>query len=115
MPRAAFRSSQAPAATRRRRRTGAFACLSVVPYYNKPTQEGMYRHFRTIAESVDLPVLLYNVPGRTAADLATDTVLRLAEIPGISGIKDATSDMPRLVELRNRLPAGREFALYSGN
>jgi len=101
--------------TRFAKRTGAFACLSVVPYYNKPTQEGMYRHFRTIAESVDLPVLLYNVPGRTAADLATDTVLRLAEIPGISGIKDATSDMPRLVELRNRLPAGREFALYSGN
>jgi len=101
--------------TRFAKRAGASACLSVVPYYNKPTQEGMYRHFRTIAESVDLPVLLYNVPGRTAADLATDTVLRLAEIPGIAGIKDATSDMPRLVELRNRLPAGREFALYSGN
>jgi 4-hydroxy-tetrahydrodipicolinate synthase len=101
--------------TRFAKRAGASACLSVVPYYNKPTQEGMYRHFRTIAESVDLPVLLYNVPGRTAADLANDTVLRLAEIPGIAGIKDATSDMPRLVELRNRLPAGREFALYSGN
>jgi 4-hydroxy-tetrahydrodipicolinate synthase len=95
--------------------TGATACLSVVPYYNKPTQEGMYRHFRTIAESVDLPVLLYNVPSRTVADLATDTVLRLAEIPGIAGIKDATSDLPRLVDLRNRLPAGRKFALYSGN
>jgi 4-hydroxy-tetrahydrodipicolinate synthase len=101
--------------TRFAKRAGASACLSVVPYYNKPTQEGLYRHFRTIAESVDLPVLLYNVPSRTVADLATDTVLRLAEIPGIAGIKDATSDLPRLVDLRNRLPAGRKFALYSGN
>ena len=101
--------------TRFAKRAGATACLSVVPYYNKPTQEGMYRHFRTIAESVDLPVLLYNVPSRTVADLATDTVLRLAEIPGIAGMKDATSDLPRLVDLRNRLPAGRKFALYSGN
>jgi 4-hydroxy-tetrahydrodipicolinate synthase len=101
--------------TRFAKRAGASACLSVVPYYNKPTQEGMYRHFRAIAESVDLPVLLYNVPSRTIADLATETVLRLAEIPGIAGIKDATSDLPRLVDLRNRLPAGRKFALYSGN
>ena len=101
--------------TRFAKRAGATASLSVVPYYNKPTQEGMYRHFRTIAESVDLPVLLYNVPSRTVADLATDTVLRLAEIPGIAGMKDATSDLPRLVDLVNRLPAGRKFALYSGN
>lgn len=101
--------------TRFAKRAGAAACLSVVPYYNKPTQEGMYRHFRTIAESVDLPLLLYNVPSRTVADLATETVLRLAEIPGIGGMKDATSDLPRLVDLRNRLPAGRKFALYSGN
>ena len=101
--------------TRFAKRAGATACLSVVPYYNKPTQEGMYRHFRTIAESVDLPVWLYNVPSRTVADLATDTVLRLAEIPGIAGMKDATSDLPRLVDLRTRLPAGRKFALYSGN
>jgi 4-hydroxy-tetrahydrodipicolinate synthase len=97
------------------KRAGAAACLSVVPYYNKPTQEGMYRHFRTIAETVDLPLLLYNVPSRTVADLSNDTVLRLAEIPGIAGMKDATSDLPRLVDLRNRLPARREFALYSGN
>ena len=108
-------TSEALELTRFAKRAGASACLSVVPYYNKPTQEGMYRHFRTIAESVDLPVLLYNVPSRTVADLATDTVLRLAEIPGIAGIKDATSDLPRLVDLRNRLPAGRKFALYSGN
>ena len=101
--------------TRFAKAAGASACLSVVPYYNKPTQEGMYRHFRTIAETVDLPLLLYNVPSRTVADLANDTVLRLAEIPGIAGMKDATSDLVRLVDLRNRLPAGRKFALYSGN
>ena len=101
--------------TRFAKRAGALACLSVVPYYNKPTQDGMYRHFRTIAETVDLPLLLYNVPSRTVADLANDTVLRLAEIPGIVGMKDATSDLVRVVELRNRLPAGRDFALYSGN
>jgi 4-hydroxy-tetrahydrodipicolinate synthase len=101
--------------TRFAKRAGAAACLSVVPYYNKPTQEGLYRHFRTIAETVDLPLVLYNVPSRTVADLANDTVIRLAEIPGIVGMKDATSDLVRLVDLRNRLPAGREFALYSGN
>ena len=101
--------------TRFAKRAGASAALSVVPYYNKPTQEGLYRHFRTIAEVVDLPVVLYNVPSRTVADLANDTVLRLAEIPGIVGMKDATSDLVRLVDLRNRLPAGRDFALYSGN
>src|ERR1043165_9462876 len=95
------------------KKVGAAACLSVVPYYNKPTQDGLYRHFRTIAEAVDLPVILYNVPSRTVADLATETVLRLAEIPGISGIKDATSDLVRLVDLTNRLPASRDFALYS--
>jgi 4-hydroxy-tetrahydrodipicolinate synthase len=75
----------------------------------------MYRHFRTIAEAVDLPVVLYNVPSRTIADLATETVLRLAEIPGIVGLKDATSDLVRLVDMRSRLPAARDFALYSGN
>src|SRR6476661_11096465 len=101
--------------TRFAKDAGAAACLSVVPYYNKPTQEGMYRHFRTIAEAVDLPLVLYNVPSRTVADLANDTVLRLAEVPGIIGMKDATSDLVRVVELRNRLPAGRDFALYSGN
>jgi 4-hydroxy-tetrahydrodipicolinate synthase len=94
---------------------GAASCLSVVPYYNKPPQEGLYRHFRTIAEAVDLPLILYNVPGRSVADLTTDTVLRLAEVPGIAGIKDATSDMVRHIELMRRLPQGRPFALYSGN
>jgi len=86
-----------------------------VPYYNKPTQEGLYRHFSTIAGNVDLPMLLYNVPGRTVADLGTDTVLRLAEVPNIVGLKDATSDLVRHVDLIRRLPRGKDFALYSGN
>jgi len=97
------------------KKIGADACLSVVPYYNKPTQEGLYRHYRAIAEKVDLPMLLYNVPGRTVADLANDTVLKLARIPGIVGLKDATSDLVRHVDLIKRLPREREFALYSGN
>jgi 4-hydroxy-tetrahydrodipicolinate synthase len=108
-------TSEAIELTRYAKEAGATSGLSVVPYYNKPTQEGLYRHFRAIAEAVDLPVILYNVPGRTAADLATDTVLRLAEVPGIAGIKDATSDMTRHIELLRRLPEGRGFALYSGN
>ena len=108
-------TSEAIELTRYAKEAGASSGLSVVPYYNKPTQEGLYRHFRAIAEAVDLPVILYNVPGRTAADLATDTVLRLAEVPGIAGIKDATSDMTRHIELVRRLPEGRSFALYSGN
>ena len=97
------------------KKIGADACLSVVPYYNKPTQEGLYRHYRAIAEKVDLPMLLYNVPGRTVADLANDTVLKLARVPGIVGLKDATSDLVRHVDLIKRLPREREFALYSGN
>lgn len=92
---------------------GAAAHLSVVPYYNKPTQEGLYRHFRAIAEAVDLPLILYNVPGRTVADLANDTALRLAEIPGIVGIKDATGNLERGQDLIRRAPAG--FAIYSGD
>ena len=91
---------------------GADYALSVVPYYNKPTQEGLYRHFRTIAESTDLPVILYNVPGRTVADLHNDTTLRLAEISNIVGIKDATASMARGAELLKRAP--KDFAIYSG-
>jgi 4-hydroxy-tetrahydrodipicolinate synthase len=108
-------TAEAIALTRFARSAGASACLSVVPYYNKPTQEGLYRHFSTIAEAVDVPLILYNVPSRTVADLSNDTIVRLAGIPRIVGLKDATSDLPRVVDLRNRLPAGREFALYSGN
>jgi len=92
---------------------GADAALSVVPYYNKPTQEGLYQHFRTIAEAVDIPVILYNVPGRTVADLANDTALRLAQIPNIVGIKDATGNIDRGSELIARAPAG--FSVYSGD
>ncbi|GAB1459713.1 4-hydroxy-tetrahydrodipicolinate synthase [Thauera sp.] len=92
---------------------GANAHLSVVPYYNRPTQEGLYRHFRTIAEAVELPLILYNVPGRTVADLANDTVLRLAEVPNIVGLKDATGNLDRACDLIERAPA--EFGLYSGD
>lgn len=91
---------------------GADYALSVVPYYNKPTQEGMYRHFRAIAEAVDIPTILYNVPGRTVADLSADTTIRLSEIPNIVGIKDATANMARGTELLLRAP--KNFAVYSG-
>ncbi|MBS1190993.1 MAG: 4-hydroxy-tetrahydrodipicolinate synthase [Rhodocyclaceae bacterium] len=95
------------------KQAGADAALSVVPYYNKPTQEGLYRHFKAIAEAVDLPILLYNVPGRTVADMSNDTVLRLAQVPGIAGIKDATGNLDRACDLIARAPKG--FALYSGD
>jgi 4-hydroxy-tetrahydrodipicolinate synthase len=91
---------------------GATASLSVVPYYNKPTQEGLYRHFRKIAETVDLPMILYNVPARTVTDLHNDTVLRLAQVPGVIGIKDATANIERGTDLIRRAP--RNFAIYSG-
>ncbi len=92
---------------------GADASLQVVPYYNKPTQEGLYQHFRKVAESVDLPIILYNVPGRTVADLSTETTLRLAQVPGVIGIKDATGDLGRGADLLKRAP--KPFAVYSGN
>ncbi len=99
------------------RKVGADSCLSVVPYYNKPSQEGLYRHFKAIAEAVDLPLMLYNVPGRTVADLANDTALRLTQVPGIVGLKDATGDIGRATELIKALnEAGKkDFALYSGD
>lgn len=92
---------------------GATAHLSVVPYYNKPTQEGLYRHFKAIAEAVELPLILYNVPGRTVADMSNDTTLRLAGVPGIVGIKDATGNLERGIDLIKRAPSG--FAVYSGD
>ncbi len=95
------------------REVGADCTLQVVPYYNKPTQEGMYRHFRAIAEAVDLPVVLYNVPGRTVGDLLHDTVLRLATVPGIVGIKEATGNLDRAAWLIKQAPAG--FSIYSGD
>ena len=94
------------------KKAGATAQLSVVPYYNKPTQEGQYQHFRKIAETVDLPMIVYNVPGRTVADLQNDTVLRLAQVPGVIGIKDATANLERGTDLIRRAP--RNFAIYSG-
>jgi 4-hydroxy-tetrahydrodipicolinate synthase len=95
------------------KRAGADMSLTVVPYYNKPTQDGLYRHFRAIAEAVDIPHIVYNVPSRTVADLQNETVLKLAEIPNIVGIKDATADMQRGAELLRRKPA--DFAVYSGD
>jgi 4-hydroxy-tetrahydrodipicolinate synthase len=95
------------------REAGADYSLSVVPYYNKPTQEGLYRHFKAIAETVDLPMIVYNVPGRTVADLQNETALRLAQVPGIIGIKDATAGLERGSELIRRKP--REFRVYSGD
>ena len=95
------------------KKVGADCQLQVVPYYNKPTQEGQYLHFKAIAEAVDLPVVLYNVPGRSVADLAHDTVLRLAQVPGIVGIKEATGNIERAQWLIKEAPRG--FAIYSGD
>ncbi|MCG1055087.1 4-hydroxy-tetrahydrodipicolinate synthase [Mycetohabitans sp. B5] len=99
--------------TRAAKEVGADASLQVVPYYNKPTQEGMYRHFRSIAEAVDLPVILYNVPGRTVADMSNETILRLAQVPGIVGVKDATGNIDRAAHLINAAPA--DFSIFSGD
>ncbi|CAM5219370.1 4-hydroxy-tetrahydrodipicolinate synthase OS=Castellaniella defragrans OX=75697 GN=dapA PE=3 SV=1 [Castellaniella defragrans] len=92
---------------------GATAGLTVVPYYNKPTQEGLYQHFKAIAESVELPSILYNVPGRTVADLSNETVLRLAQIPNIIGVEDATGNIGRCAELIAHVPD--DFAVLSGD
>lgn len=95
------------------RNVGAVAGLSVVPYYNKPSQEGMYRHFVAVQEAVDLPTILYNVPGRTVADMSNDTVVRLAKVPGIIGIKDATGDIGRAGLLLREVP--ESFQVISGD
>lgn len=95
------------------KKAGADAHLSVVPYYNKPTQEGQYRHFKAIAEAVELPMILYNVPGRTVADMSNDTAIRLAAVPNIIGIKDATGDINRGSDLLLRAP--KSFNVYSGD
>jgi 4-hydroxy-tetrahydrodipicolinate synthase len=92
---------------------GADASLSVVPYYNKPTQEGLYQHYKSIAEAVDIPQIIYNVPGRTVVDINNDTVLRLSQISNIIGIKDATGNMGRGFDLLCRAP--KDFAVYSGD
>ena len=94
-------------------KVGADCTLSVVPYYNKPSQEGLYSHFKAIAEAVDIPMVLYNVPGRTVADLSVETTLRLAQLPGIVGVKEATGEIDRASWLIKRAPAG--FSVYSGD
>ena len=99
--------------TRFAKEVGADCSLQVVPYYNKPSQEGIYRHFKAVAEAVDLPVVLYNVPGRTVADLAPETALRLAQVPGIVGIKEASGNIERACHLIKHAPKG--FAIYSGD
>ncbi|WP_295760923.1 4-hydroxy-tetrahydrodipicolinate synthase [Undibacterium sp.] len=93
--------------------SGADASLQVVPYYNRPTQEGMYQHFKKIAESVDIPVILYNVPGRTVADMSNETMLRLAKVPGIIGVKEASGNIARDTDLIRLAP--ESFAVYSGD
>ncbi|OAL77204.1 4-hydroxy-tetrahydrodipicolinate synthase [Acinetobacter sp. ANC 4779] len=100
--------------TKEAKELGADAALLVTPYYNKPTQEGLYQHYKAIAEAVDLPQILYNVPGRTGVDMLNETVIRLADIPQIIGIKDATGDVPRGQELIEGLH-GKEMTVYSGD
>ena len=94
-------------------KVGADCTLSVVPYYNKPSQEGIYRHFKAVAEAVDIPMVVYNVPSRTVADMQVETALRLAQVPGIVGIKEATGDIARGSAILRSAPPG--FAVYSGN
>jgi 4-hydroxy-tetrahydrodipicolinate synthase len=106
-------TSEAIELSRFAKQVGADCALSVVPYYNKPSQEGMYRHFKAVAEAVDIPMVLYNVPGRTVADMQVETVLRLAEVPGIVGIKEASGDIERAAWLVKGAPKG--FSIYSGD
>lgn len=106
-------TSEAIELTQGAKQAGADACLLVTPYYNKPTQEGLYRHFKAVAEAVSIDQILYNVPGRTACDMLNETVLRLAEIPNIVGLKDATGDLERGAALINS--CRDEFSVYSGD
>lgn len=99
--------------TKKAEEAGADAVMLVTPYYNKPSQEGMYRHFRAIAEETSLPVMLYNVPGRTAASLAPETAIRLAEIPNIVAIKEASGDLEAITKIIAETP--EDFAVYSGD
>ena len=99
--------------TRCAKQAGADACLLVTPYYNKPTQEGLYQHFKAVAEAVDIPQILYNVPGRTACDMLPETTARLSKVSNIIGIKDATGDLSRLESLIDQ--CGDDFKLYSGD
>ncbi|MCX8567084.1 MAG: 4-hydroxy-tetrahydrodipicolinate synthase [Glomeribacter sp. 1016415] len=106
-------TAEAVALTEYAKQVGADATLQVVPYYNKPTQAGIFQHFAKIAEQVDLPLILYNVPGRTVADMSNQTILKLAQVPGIVGVKDATGKLERGIELMKSAPA--HFSIYSGD
>lgn len=106
-------TSEAIELARFAKKVGADCQLQVVPYYNKPTQEGQYAHFRAIAEAVDIPVVLYNVPGRTGADMLPETALRLAQVPGVVGIKEASGNIERAAQLIKHGPKG--FSIYSGD
>lgn len=105
-------TDEAVALTRHAKQAGADAALMVTPYYNKPTQEGMYRHFKTVADAVDLPIIIYNIPGRSVVNMTTETMARLAKHPNIVGVKDATADLTRPV--KTRLAIGPEFCQLSG-
>lgn len=106
-------TSEAIELTARAKEAGADACLLVTPYYNKPTQEGLYLHFKAVAEAVAIPQILYNVPGRTACDMVPETIGRLARIDNIVGVKEATGDLSRVRQIRDL--TGEDFALYTGD
>lgn len=105
-------TSEAISLTAEAKQAGADACLVVAPYYNRPPQEGMYQHFKAIAQAVDVPIILYNVPKRTSSDIETETVIRLSQIDNIIGIKDATSDLSRVKPMKQA--CGEDFILLSG-
>jgi 4-hydroxy-tetrahydrodipicolinate synthase len=106
-------TTEATALTLKAKQVGADACLLVTPYYNRPTQEGLFLHYKAIAETVDIPQILYNVPGRTACDMLPETVGRLSHISNIVGVKEATGDLPRVKQIRDL--TGPDFAIYSGD
>lgn len=106
-------TTEAITLTRRAKEVGADACLIVTPYYNKPTQDGLYLHYKAISEAIDIPQILYNVPGRTACDMLPETIGRLAKLPNIVGVKEATGDLTRITSIRDL--AGADFAIYSGD
>jgi len=106
-------TTEATTLTLKAKQVGADACLLVTPYYNKPTQEGLFLHYKAIAEAVDIPQILYNVPGRTACDMLPETVGRLSHISNIVGVKEATGDLSRVKQIRNL--TGPDFAIYTGD
>ena len=106
-------TSEAIVLTQRAKQVGADACLLVTPYYNKPTQEGLFLHYKAVAEAVDIPQILYNVPGRTACDMLPETIAKLSAIDNIVGVKEATGELDRLKTIRDL--CGNDFAIYSGD